>query len=304
MPGATPLSTSDFPRHYRNRVPYIKMLIGPDDWPEADQQWERYFNMQSSSRIREEFLYYAGFGRFVEMGENDAVTYDKIVQGPKKSVEHRLWGLGFQIGYKAAKYDLDKLISRNAPQLGYAMRQSVQSLAAEFYNGLAATYTTADGQFILDGSHTYVRGSGTFSNLSNSTLSQEALENGLIAFKNQKDLMGNPQPLKAKTVLTAPDLEPLLHEILMSPLRSDTTTNATNFMKGQLSPESWPWIDSATQWTILAPRESLKIFWIWNIKPETTHGYDFDREAAKTKVLFAQSVVGVDPRGIYGYATT
>lgn len=304
MPGATPLSTSDFPRHYRNRAPYIKKLIGPDDWKEVDQQWERYFNMTTSNRIREEFLYYAGFGRFVEMGENEAVTYDKIVQGPKKSIEHTLWGLGFQIGYLAAKYDLDSLIKRNAPALGYSMRMSIQALAAQFYNGLAATYTTADGQYILDSAHTYVRGSGTFSNLSSSTLSQEALENGLIAFKNQKDLMQNPQPMMARTLLLPPALEPLAHEILMSSLRSDTTTNATNYMKGRLTPEAWPWITSTTQWVILAPKEQLKLYWIWNIRPETSHGFDFDRAAAKTKVMFAQSVVGVDPRGIYGYATT
>ena len=304
MAGAGVFKRSDMPKLYAQQLPFINELIGPDSWPEGDQQWTRYFNIISSNRLREEFQYYGGFGRFQLMGENDAVTYDKILQGPTKTVTHKMHGLGYQIGYLAAKHDLNGIIRRNAPELGYAMRQSIQSLAADFYNGLGDTYTTADGQFVVDGSHTYVRGAGTFSNLSSSTIGQGALEAGWVAFRKQKDLMQNPQPIPVRTLLVASDLRPLADEIITSTKRHDTATNANNFLADRFVVEDWPWITNTTQWLLLGPKESLKVHWIWNIRPETSHGYDFDREAAKTKTLFASSVVGVDPRGVYGFVTT
>lgn len=304
MAGAGTLTRSDFPKLYGQRLAFINMLIGPDSWPEGDRQWPRYFNIISSSRMREEFQYYGGFGRFNLMGENDAVTYDKILQGPTKTVTHKLYGLGYQIGYQAAKHDLDGIVRRNAPQLGYSLRQSIQALAADFYNGLGDTYTTADGQFVVDGSHTYVRGSGTFSNLSSSSLGQSSLETGWVAFRKQKDLMQNPQAIPVRRLLVASDLRPLADEIINSTRRHDSTTNADNFLNNRFTVDDWPWINDTTQWLLLAPQDMLKLFWIWNIRPETSHGFDFDREAAKTKTLFASSVVGVDPRGIYGKVST
>lgn len=304
MAGAGTLSRSDFPKLYAQRLAYIKKLIGMNDWPEHEQDWMSFFNIDSSNRLREEFQYYAGFGRFVEMGENDAVTYDKILQGPTKSVSHTLWGLGYQIGYRAAKDDLDGIIRRNAPALGYSLRQSILALAWDFYNGLGDTYTTADGQFVVSGSHTYVRGSGTFSNLSSSTMGQSALEAGWVAFRKQKDLMQNPQPIPVQTLLVAPDLRPLTDEIITSTKRHDTATHANNFLNQRFTVRDSPWITDTTQWLLLGPKNTLKIFWLWNIRPETSHGFDFDREAAKTKTLFCSSVVGVDPRGVYGKVAT
>ena len=300
MPGAGPLLRADFPKAYASRLAFIRELIGPDDWPEVDSQWERYFNLVSSDRMKEEWLMYGGFGLFSEMGENDSVTYDQLLQGPSKSVTHALYGKGFQIGYLAAKHDMDGIIAKNAPELGRSLRMSVQTLAASFWNGAFATQTTADGQWYFDSDHTFIRGGGTFSNVASAALGQTALETAIVSFKKQKDLMGNPMPLRAERIVIPVDLGPTLHELLDSRLRSDTTTNASNYIWGKLTPEEWPFITSTTQWMVFSRKEDMKVFWLWNIRPETSHGFDFDKEAAKTKTLFACSFVAVDPRGSYG----
>ena len=301
MPGAGPLSRGDFRKLYADRLAYIDSMIGPDEWPEDDPaMWEQFYNIKTSNKMREEVLYWGGFGRFVEMGENDAVTYDQIVQGPSKSITHTLWGLGFQIGYLTQKHDLDGIVAKNAPALGLSMRQSIQAFAMELYNNLG-TETTADGVAVVATTHTFVRGSGTFSNRTTSNIGQAALEAGLVAFRRQKDLMGNPQPLPAESLLIPPDLEPISHELLQSRMRSDTTTHAESFVYNKVTPKASPWIDSTTQWLIMGPRKQLKIVFYWNIRPETSHGYDFDREAVKTKALWAGSRTAIDPRGIYGF---
>ena len=297
-------SRSDYPKLYAQRLAYIYDLIGADDWPESEQTWQELFNIKESSRMREEFLYLGGFGRFDKMSENTAVTYDTLVQGPSHSISHTLYGLGYTIGYLEAKDDLDGVIKRKAPEIGYAYRKSIQYQAAEFWNGVGDTYKSADGKFVIANNHTYVRGSGTFSNLSASTLGHGSLESALVQFRKQKDLSGDPQPLPVASILTAPDLEPIIHELLTSRLRSDTTTHAESFNFGKVKHISWPWFTGTTYWILLAPKNTLKIYWFWRVHPETSHGFDFDKAAAKTKMLYSSSTIGVDPRGVYGYVAT
>jgi hypothetical protein len=303
MAGAGPLLRSDFRKLYADRLAYINTLIGPEDWPEIDQQWERYFNITTSSRMREEWLEYGGFGKFTSMGENDAVTYDQMVQGPSKSVTHTQYGRGYQVGWLASKDDLDGIISRNAPELGRSMRVSVQTTAADLWNNAFSTTLTADGQYLCDTDHTFLRGGSTWSNTPGSVaLGHATLENALINFRKIKNFMGDPAPMIPSTLLIPPDLEPIAHELLQSRMRHDTTTHADSFLTGKLSVESWPFLSSTTAWWVLSPKNQLKVYWMWRIKPETSHGYDFDREAAKTKTLYACSTVAVDARGVYGTA--
>jgi len=302
MPGAGPMMRRDFPKLYAERLPYIREMIGPDEWPEVDNMWEQFFSVENSDRMREEMLQYAGFGYFREMGENDAVTYDALVQGPSKVINHVLYGLGYQIGYLAAKHDLDGIINKNAPELGRSLRMSVQTLAASFWNGSFDTQTTPDGQYYFSTAHTFVRGGGTWSNRSSTdaTLGHTALETALVNFMKQKDLMGNPMPLSAKSLMIPPDLEPIAYELTQSRMRHDTTTHAESYVYNKVRPIVWPFLTITTMWVVLGPKEHRKVKWYWNIRPETSHGFDFDREAAKTKTLFACSFGAWDGRGTYG----
>ena len=293
---------ADFPRLYAQRLPFLKKLIGADDWPEVEKTWMPLFRIETSNRLREEHLMHAGMGSFNSMEENEAVSYDNIVQGPKKTYTHTMYGLGFQIGYLSAKHDLDGIIKRHAPELGRSARMTIQTLAAAFWNGSFATYTTADGQYVVDTDHTYIRGGGTFSNeaSTNPELGHSALEAVLVQFANQKDLMGNPQPLPYEKLLIPPDLEPVAFELL----RTDRVTGSDNwnksFIYNKLTPVVWPFLSDSAAWWVIAPKQYTQVYWYWNIKPETTHGYDFDTEAAKTKTLFACSFGATDPRGIVG----
>lgn len=302
MPGAGPLSVGDFPKLYNSRLAYIRELIGPDAWPEADQQWERYFDVQNSDRMREEFLTYGGFGLFRQMAENTKVQYDQILQGPSQAISHVLYGLGYQIGYLAAKWDIDSIIARNAPELGRALRVSIQTLAAGFWNGAFDTYTTPDGQTYFSASHTLLRGGGTWANRTSpdTAFGQSALENALVAFQRMKDPMGNPMPLPVETLLIPPELEPLSYELLQSRWRSDTTTHAESYTYNKVTPETWPFLTISTAWMLLGPKAQRKVKWFWSVRPETSHGYDFDSETAKTKTLFAASFGAQDGRGVYG----
>jgi hypothetical protein len=301
MPIGGTFSRADFPRLYAMRLAFMDKLIGPNDWPEVEKLWESLFNIESSSRLREEHLEYGGFGSFNTLEENEAVQYDQLVEGPRKTYTHALYGLGYQIGYLAAKHDLDGIIKKHAPELGRSCRMTIQTLAASFWNGIFATQTTADGLYYASASHTYVRGGGTWSNLatSNPVLGHSALETGLVAFQGQKDLMGNPMPLPYEKLLIPPALDPLAHELLKSNMRHDTTTHASSYLTGKLTPVVWPFLTSSTMWVILAPKQYTKIFWYWNIKPETDHGFDFDTSAAKTKTLFAGCFGATDARGSY-----
>ena len=304
MPGAGPLGRTDFPKLFASRLPYIDKLIGPDSWKEIDNQWMQYFNIRNSDRMREDFLEYAGFGLFRSIGEHEKVTYDQMIQGPSKSVLHTLFGLGFEIGYLVGKHDIDGIVAKNAPELGRSMRVSLQTLAAALWNGSFSTTLTADGQYLCDTDHTYIRGSGTWANapLVATALGHAALESAIVTFSRLKDPMQNPMTIQPQNLLIPPELAPMAHELLQSQLRHDTTTHAESYVHGKLTPHVWPFLTSSTAWWVLAPQNQLQIYWYWSVKPETSHGLDFDTGAGKTKTLFACSTVAVDPRGVYGTA--
>jgi hypothetical protein len=121
-----------------------------------------------------------------------------------------------------------------------------------------------------------------------------------VNFLKQKDFMGNPMPLSAETLLIPPDLEPLAYELTQSRMRSDTTTHAESYIYNKVRPVVWPFLTIPTAWMILGPKAQRKVVWFWNSRPETSHGYDFDREAAKTKTIFSCSFGAKDARGTYG----
>jgi hypothetical protein len=301
-----PLMRSDFQKLYGSRLAYLNRLIGPDSWSEVESQWENYYNIESSSRMKEEMLMWGGFGLFKAMAEDEAVTYDNMVQGPSKVFEHALYGLGFSIGFLASEDDLDGLIAKYAPELGRSERMSIQYLAAGWWNDAISYSTeaslTADTLPYFSTAHTFLRGGGTWSNrpgTAATTLGQSALEAALVSGSKQKDLVGNPMPLPYKRLVIPPDLAPTAYELTDSILRSDTTTNAKNYINGKLSTEVWPFLTSSTGWMTLADKKDMKVFWFWRIKPRTSHGYDFDTERAKTKVLFANSFGALDARGAY-----
>lgn len=301
MPGAGPLMREDFPNHYRSRLPYINQLIGAEKWGETAEVWPQLFDIGTSTRMFEEFPMIGGFGLFPTMGENDAVTYDSIMQGAYKRFSHTLYGSGYQIGFMAAQHDLDGLIKRYAPAMARALKLSLQTIAADFWNGVFGTQLTADGQYVCDTDHTYIRGGGTWSNDAGATaIGHTALESALVAFKKMKDLNKQPQELQAQFLLIPPDLEPIVHELLRTDTRVDSANNIKSYISGKLTVIVWPFLSSTTNWFILSPKESRTVKWLWNIKPRTSSGFDFDREAAKTKTLFACSVGAIDPRGIYG----
>jgi hypothetical protein len=304
MAGAGPLQRADFAKLYAERLAFMDHLIGPNRWPEVDSTWQQLFNIKSSTRMREEVLLHSGFGHFAEIGEGEKVTYDSLVQGPSQSFTHVLYGKGYQIGLLAARHDLDGLIAKNAPLLGQAQRNSVQQLAATWWDNTitTGTSTTADGLTVLNASHTYLRGGGTWSNLATAALGQSALESAFVSFAKLKDLNGDPQPLPTSglRLLIPPDLEPTAFELLKSRLRSDTTDNAQSFTYNKAQIISWPWLSSSTNWWVLSPKQYQEIYWFWNIRPETSHGFDFDTETAKSKILFACSYGCPHAKGIYG----
>lgn len=302
MPGAGPLMRADFPRLWANRLPFLKMLIGQDRWPEAEQMWMSLFNIQSSNKMREEMLMHSGFGSFAQIGEGESVTYDSLISGPRKSFTHVLYGKGFQIGLLAARQDIDGLIRKNAPLLGAASRMSIQRLAAEWWDNTFTTSLTADGLSVCNGNHTFIRGGGTWSNTVATALGNTALETALVSFAKLLDVNGDPQPLPSTgcSLLIPPDLMPLAYKLFATERVIGDEHWDRSFVKGKFTIAPWPYLASTTAWWLLAPKQYREVHWFWNIKPETSNGFDFDTETAKTKILFACSYGAVDPRGIYG----
>jgi hypothetical protein len=301
MAGAGPMLLNQFAKLFASRLAYLTELIGPDKWTDADEIWKRFYNEKTSSKMREDFLMWGGFGPFATMAENDAVTYDSMLQGPSLSVTHTLYGLGFQIGFLVGQWDMDGIISRCAPELARSMRNSIQILAAAPWNGAFATTKTADGLYLCSASHTYIRGGGTWSNLGTGDITQTSMELALRAFMNLKNPMGQYIAMEPKYLICTPGDYHQAVKVMGTPKAMATSNNDISAVYNSLEIVVWPHLTDG-YWFVVADKGQTSMDWFWAIRPQTSSGFDFDKEAAKTKTLFACSQGVADPRGIYGSA--
>jgi len=131
------------------------------------------------------------------------------------------------------------------------------------FNGAFATYTTADGAYIVSDSHTNLNGD-TVDNLMTGVLDPDNLKSGIQMLLEQKAQDGEIDGHLASGLLVPPSLYDYACEVTMSKLRADTANNNMNPYSDIYS--LWvftsPYLGSAaggsdTQWFLLSDTHSI-----------------------------------------------
>jgi len=286
-------------------------------WPGIHSLWGQIFNehpteytdlfdILDSHQAYEEDVQITGFGLGVVKGEGSPLTYDSEIQGYVSRYIHVAYGLG----YICTKEEIDdnlyeQVATRRVKANAFSMTQTVENLAATFYNrAFNTSYTLADGQPLLSASHPFVTG-GTYSNILSpaADLSESALEDiciQIMGVTTDRGLLVNFMPQS----LHVPRQEWYnAHRILKSILQSDTSNNNINVLKAT---NAFPrgiklnhYFTAPHAWFIRTnAMNGLQFF--WRSHPEFDKDNDFDTKNAKAASYMRFSLGCTDPRAIFG----
>lgn len=276
-----------------------------DTYKEYPQFYKDMFDVEKSTKHREEDVGIFSFGLAHVKAEGAPVNYDSEQQGFVARYTHVEYALGFVISKILVEDDLyDKVGMRRAQSLAFSMRQTKEVVAALVYNrAVTSGYTGPDGKVLLATDHLLGKG-GTFSNkpstdldLSEATLEQATID--IMGFQDDagKKIMAMPQDL-----IIPPASFAIAHRILNSTLRGGTANNDANVLKDKNLIKRVivnPFLTDSDSWFLRTNvPHGMKFF--ERRADEFSMSPDFDTDNAKFKATMRFSAGWTDPRGIYG----
>jgi phage major head subunit gpT-like protein len=181
-------------------------------------EYQKVFNVLSSTKQTEQDSYESGFGAMPVKPEGVAATYDVILPGIKETYTHSTYALGYELTEEAVEDNLQTPETFNKlPQaLNRSAEETVEITSANIFNN-GFTDTGFDGVVLFSTAHPNL-GGGTQANrpTTNADLSVTSLTAGLTAIEKYTDERGLSRPTKAVTLLVPVDLWNIAEELLES----------------------------------------------------------------------------------------
>jgi len=300
------INTGNFPAAL---VPLQVKWFG-EVYNEYKAEYPALFDVEKSTRAYDEESGIMGFGLASETGQGESVTYDEARQTYTNRYIHKKYTKGYIVTEEAIddnQYDISVLGKRDARALAFAMRQTMETLAANVYNrAFNSSYVFGDGEELCMSTHPLF-GGGTWSNVLSisSDLSEAALEQAYIDISAFTDDRGNKIAIKPQSLIVTPSNEFEAHRILKSVLRVGTGDNDTNALRDM---GAFPGGVKVNHYLTDADAYFIRTNCPDGMKMKerkaTSFGTDndFDTANAKFKASFRVSFGVTDPRGILGSA--
>jgi len=290
--------------HPKALWPGVKAWFGVG-YGEHPEEYRELFDIESSSQAWEEDVQMKAFGMMPIKNQGAPTTYTGHTQGYISRYTHTAYSLGFIVTYEELKDNLyAKVAGSRAKALGFAKRQTKETVAANVYNRHAtAAYTGGDGQVLLCTTHPSTN--GDWSNILNpaADISETALEDLCIQIMGAEDDMGNKIALQPQSLLVPRQLWFEANRILKSVLTNDSANNALNVLK---STNAIPGGIKVNHYFTDADAYFMR-----TNCPDGMKGYqrdsfdlkrdnDFDTDNAKAKTYDRYKFYWSDPHGLYG----
>lgn len=196
--------------------------------------YDKIFKTYNSSKAFEEDVLMVGFGGASEKSEGGTIAYDSGQEAWVSRYLHSTIALAFAITEEAVedgRYgDIGQKYSK---ALARSLRYTKEVRGASILNnGFDSNYAGGDGKELLATDHP-LAGGGTLANeLSTAAdLSEESLEDAMIAIDGFVDDRGIPIMVKADSLIIPRQSQFVAHRILKSSLQSGTANNDANALK-------------------------------------------------------------------------
>ncbi len=223
---------------------------------------------ENGNYIREGEL--AGFGKFPETNENQAIDFQIPKQGNNKTQYFTEFKLGFQISKVMYEDDLTGKMRIMPKELSKA---AAWTREVEFWDllnsGFVSTYNAAlDGYPLFYTAHTLIDSDTSTTTYNNdpsaASLSLSTLQAGLDYFKKAVNQKGQPIMARAKWLIIPPDLEWKAKELLLSEYKPGTGDNDINVVATAQTGLQYlvvPYLTSTTAWFLIPADHDLRFMW-------------------------------------------
>lgn len=244
-----------------------------------------------------------------------SVNYVNLQAGLARTYIHNEFAQGFMVERKFVDDEQYNVIEKMPKDLARAGRYKVETDACSIFNNAFVT-NLYDGVPLISDAHPIVASTvacpglksdgtalavGKTSNMIIGALTDTNLKNAMLKMRQTCDEAGKLVQYKADTLIVPPALEFTAHELINSTLKSGTSDNDINTLKGGLKVVVLDFLTSSTAWFLMdSKRAQLNFF--WRVRPEFKRDEDFDTLVAKYRGYMRYSLGASDFRGVVGSA--
>lgn len=264
-------------------------------------QLSEIFDTETTDKAYEEDVQLVGTGLFPIKAEGAPIAYDTIRQGWVKRYNQVTYAMGIVFTWEILKYKQYDLGFKRARFLGYSMRQTQESSAANVFNrGFNASYVGGDNKSLFAADHPNISG-GTFRNIAATPadLSHASLEQALIDIDSLTDDRGLQIASKAAKLIVPKELRFEAARILESTLESGTANNDKNVLKGMLPYYVNNYLTDPDAWFIITDVPGGMRRFVSEPVGAPVMENDFDTRNIKFASFFSEAYGWSDPRGVY-----
>lgn len=274
---------------------------GLDTW---DNEYEKCFNVLSSTKSSEVDSYMSGFQAMPVKAEGVAATYDDIIPGIKKTYSHLTYAMGYEITEEAVEDNLytPETFNKYPQALDASAMHTVEVVSANIFNNGFST-NGPDGVPLFSTAHVNLDNS-TIANApsTNVDLSVTSLTAGLTTIEKYTGERGLKRPTKARMLLVPADLWNIAEELLESDYKPYSANNEVNALqKKELQYFVNHYLTDTDAWFLLAEKKDTALNFYWRVRlGALRRGTDFDSTNLKHLARMRFSVGFSHWKGTYG----
>jgi hypothetical protein len=273
---------------------------------EWDSVYDKIFSVVTSDKAYEEDVLLVGLGGGSVKAEGAAVVYDSGQEAWTSRYSHVTTAKAFAITEEAIEDGrYGDIGAKYVKSMAKGMRYTKEVRACSILNnGFDTNYAGGDGKPLFSATHP-LAGGGSFANkpATDADISEEAIEDAMIAIDGFVDDRGIPSKVVAKKLIIPRQSQFIVHRILQSTKQSGNGNNDANALKDMgVFPDGVVkniYLSDPDAWFIKTDAEDgLKHF----VRRKLKKGMEGDFETGNMRYKCSErgSFGWTDPRGAYG----
>ena len=288
--------------------PYATTLRGFDEYlfyqfMERPEKSETLLNIKDSSQYQEDIVTAGGGGIMPQKLEGQALEYDELNEGFRKTFTHLDYGLAKRVTRNLLRDDMSGTMDEIAEESARQARATRETLRSNHLNrAFSSSYTGPDGKELCATNHIRENGTVYSNELTNAAdLSMTSLEQAEIDFSDIRDGGGKRVQVEPRYLVVSKENRFIAHRLLKSQYDPENDSNAVNPQADVgLEPCVWNYLTDTDAWFLFADKSEHRLCVYEREAPWSDYDFDFNTKDYRFSLMFAESSGWADPRGIFG----
>lgn len=232
-----------------------------------DWVYMNYCSLQASEKQNETDQTMHGLETIPQISEGQNYPEGQIYKGYSKTYTHLEYALILTYGQVAREDNLYDFLSQMPTFLSNAMRNTIESSAANVLNTIATT-TGPDGVYYLSASHPCIDGVQSNTPSVAGDLNYTSLSAAKVAILSRKSWENIPIITPQKLLLCYPPaLDPQVTKLMGTTGEPFSSDNTINYLQGMFQPVMVPWMTDSNMWLIMDQPNIQGFNFFWRVKP-------------------------------------